>query len=132
MSKKKEMVRYIIWGVLSSLLNIGLFQILILVGIDYKISEIITLPVVKIFVYVTNKLFVFKTSFQDLKSLLKEVIAFIIARSVTMVLDFVGVFFLVEGLKIDTFISKCLVTIVVIIINYILSKRFVFHTKAED
>lgn len=131
MDKKREIIQYVIWGVFSSLLNVGLFQILVVSGVDYKISEIITLIVVKIFVYITNKLFVFKTKYQGIGNLLKELVAFIFARSATFVLDFVGVFVLVEVFKINTFISKCLVAFIVVSVNYILSTKFIFRRKVE-
>lgn len=100
-------------------------------GVDYKISDIITLLVVKIFVYITNKLFVFRTEYQGIRSLLRELIAFILARSATFVLDFVGVLVLVEVFIINTFISKCFMVIIVVIVNYVFSKKFVFRMKSE-
>ena len=58
MKKKQELISYIFWGVLSSALNVGLFQGLVMAGVDYRISNMVTLVVVKIFCYVTNKWFV--------------------------------------------------------------------------
>ena len=59
--KKKELYSYVFWGVLSTILNIGLAQLVVWSGIDYKISNAITLVIVKVFCYFTNKIFVFKT-----------------------------------------------------------------------
>lgn len=129
LKKNQEIIQYFIWGVLSTILNIGLFQILILLHLDYKVSNIITLVIVKIFCYVTNKLFVFRTPFVNLKYLLKEICAFFVARSMTFLLDFFGVMIMIEYMRVDAFLSKCFVSVTVIIINFILSKKFVFHTK---
>jgi putative flippase GtrA len=129
LEKKREMIQYIIWGVLSATLNVGLFQILILGSVDYRIANLITIIVVKIFCYVTNKFFVFRTPYEGLKVLLKEMLAFIFARGVTSVLDYVGVLVLVELFKCQEMFSKCVMAVVVVVVNYLFSKFFVFKKK---
>lgn len=129
MKSKREMVQYIIWGILSSLLNIGLFQGLLMFHIDYRVANAITLIVVKVFSYISNKMFVFKTPYEGGKALLKEIFSFFIARGTTFLLDFAGVWLMVEVIKADAFISKCVMTVIVIFVNYILSKKFVFRKK---
>lgn len=131
MEQRKEAIRYLIWGVISFIVNIVLFQILILF-IDYKVVEIITLVVMKIFCYVTNKIFVFKTSFGNWKKLFKEILSFMGARIVTSILDVIGLIIMVEVLHLEEFVSKCFVTIVVIVLNYILSKQFVFARNRDN
>ena len=129
MEKKREMIQYIIWGVLSAVLNVGLFQILILGSVDYRIANLITIIVVKIFCYVTNKFFVFRTPYEGLKVLLKEMMAFIFARGVTSILDYVGVLVLVELVNCREMLSKCIMAVVVVVVNYLFSKFFVFKKK---
>ena len=132
MEKKREMIQYIIWGVLSAVLNVGLFQILILGSVDYRIANLITIIVVKIFCYVTNKFFVFRTPYEGLKVLLKEMMAFIFARGVTSILDYVGVLVLVELVNCREMLSKCIMAVVVVVVNYLFSKFFVFKKKGHN
>lgn len=132
MKDKREMTQYVIWGVLSAILNVGLFQILILGSVDYRIANLITIIVVKIFCYVTNKFFVFRTPYEGLKVLLKEMLAFIFARGVTSILDYVGVLVLVELFKCQEMFSKCVMAVVVVVVNYIFSKFFVFKKKGHN
>ena len=132
LKQKQEIIRYIFWGILSAVLNTGLFQVLVILDIDYRISNIITLIIVKIFCYITNKLFVFKTPYTDLRSLLKELGSFIFARGFTFLVDFIGVIFWVERIGADAFVAKCIMAVIVIIINYILSKGFVFRVKKTN
>lgn len=129
MKKKQELIQYIIWGVLSAVLNIGLFQILIWINVDYKIANLITIIVVKVFCYVTNKFFVFKTPYEGVLALVKEMIAFVFARGITSVLDYVGVILLVEFFTCQEMFSKCVMAVVVVIVNYLFSKFFVFKKK---
>ena len=131
MEQKKEAIRYLIWGVIGFIVNILLFQSLILV-IDYRVAEIITLIFMKIFCYLTNKIFVFKTPFGSWQKLLKEVFSFMGARIVTSVFDVVGLIIMVDVLYLEKMFSKYFVTMVVIVLNYILSKKFVFGKNRED
>ena len=132
MKDKREMTQYVIWGVLSAILNVGLFQILILGSVDYRIANLITIIVVKIFCYVTNKFFVFRTPYEGLKVLLKEMMAFIFARGVTSILDYVGVLVLVELVNCREMLSKCIMAVVVVVVNYLFSKFFVFKKKGHN
>lgn len=126
--RKKEVFRYLIWGILSAMLNIGLFQLLtVIANMDYRIANAFTLIAVKVFSYITNKVFVFRTSCFELSLVLKEVYSFFLARGFTFMIDFAGVIVMVEFWRCDEFLSKCIMAFVVIILNYVLSKRFVFH-----
>lgn len=129
--RRKELCSYIFWGVLSAILNVGLAQLLVWGGIDYKISNVVTLIIVKLFCYFTNKVFVFKTPFESLGKFIREAVRFIFAREITFVVDYVGVILLVEVMKQSFFISKCLMSLIVIILNYILSKKMVFHKQRK-
>lgn len=131
MKKKDEIINYILWGVISTLLNIGLSQLLVIIGIDYKISNAITLVIVKIFSYVTNKLFVFKTPFENVVKFIKEFGSFIFARWITFLVDYFGVVLLVDGMKQNFLISKCVLSIVVIILNYCLSRWIIFRENTQ-
>lgn len=130
--KKKELYSYIFWGALSTILNIGLAQFGVWGGINYRISNAITLVVVKVFCYFTNKIFVFKTPFESTHKFAKEIVRFIFARWITFLIDYFGVILLVEGMKQSFFLSKCVLSVIVIVINYILSKKMVFYKQREN
>lgn len=129
--RRKELCGYIFWGVLSAILNVGLAQLLVWGGIDYKISNAVTLIIVKVFCYFTNKVFVFKTPFESFGKFIREAVRFVLARGISFAVDYVGVILLVEGMKQSFFISKCLMSLIVIILNYILSKQMVFHEQRK-
>lgn len=114
------------WGILSAALNIGLFQLLLLFKMNYQTANGFTLIIVKIFCYVTNKLFVFQTPFIGVKQFFKELFSFFLARAATFAIDFFGVTAMVELCGYDAFFSKCVISVVVIILNYFFSRNFVF------
>lgn len=117
---------YIIWGAASAVLNIGGFQLLIFMGADYKTANIITLIANRFFCYITNKIFVFRTKCDDCQQLIKEIVLFILARSVTFLMDYFGVVLLVEVIGIKSFISKAVLMVLVVLTNYLSGKWFVF------
>ena len=117
---------YIIWGAASAVLNIGGFQLLIFMGADYKTANIITLIANRFFCYITNKIFVFRTKCDDWQQLVKEIVLFILAWSVTFLMDYFGVVLLVEVIGIKSFISKAVLMVLVVLTNYLSGKWFVF------
>lgn len=65
------------------------------------------------------------------KELIGEFTRFLIARGMTMLIDYLGLILLVEIFRADKFFSKCIVTILVIIINYFVGKKHVFLNTKE-
>lgn len=122
----KEVISYGICGVLTTILHIGLFWVLIHIGIKYYIANIITLISIKAIAYYLNKVFVFKSKCKNKKELVLEIIKYIISRLFTMIIDYIGLIILVEVIKMDEMIGKIIVLVIVVIINYILSKLFVY------
>lgn len=125
----KETVLYTIVGVGTSIFNIALFQILLLLKLDYKIANFISLVAVKLAAYICNKNLVFQSKCENWIELAKEFGRFVIFRGATMVLDYVGLIAMVDYMKLDKFVSKCFVTVVVIGINYFTGKKQVFKNK---
>ena len=126
MHGKKQVKDYIIWGIVATFVNVGLFKLLLVVGIDYKVANLSAIIFNRFFSYIANKLFVFRTKCKDIVELLQEMLSFFVARLVTLLIDYFGVYFLVEFFDIGAMKSKISVAVVVIVANYLLSKFFVF------
>lgn len=127
--KIRKILIYILLGFFTTFINLGVFFLLTKLNIDYKISNIIALLACRIFAYITNKLFVFKTKCQNIPELLREIFKFIFFRGITWCIDFFGLIIAVSILKFDQNYSKLFLMVIVIIINYILSSKFIFSTK---
>ena len=133
--KDKEQLKELIWygisGVTTTLVNVGLFYVLQKAGMQYNIANLIASVSAKLYAFVTNKYLVFRTKSTSFKDACLEFFKFFIARGFTGVVDFVGVWFMVSVLSIDRMISKYVIQVVVIILNYVLGKLFVFIKKEE-
>lgn len=127
LEKLREISAYLIFGVLTTLVNIISFYIFNnLLNIDYLIANIISWFLSIIFAYITNRNYVFKNHKKDN---FKTFILFISSRLTTLLLDMLFMILLIEKIQISEINSKIIVQIIVIVINYLLSKLLVFKDK---
>ncbi len=131
--KYKEQILYLAFGVIVTLVNWIVYALLVAVAdIGITISNAVAWIAAVITAFITNKLFVFESTKNDKVSILKEASAFLMARISTGVFEVVApsLLFLIglDGMffGIDGFYAKLIVSIIVVILNYILSKKFVF------
>lgn len=128
--KHREIVLYAVVGVATTILNIGLFYLLVHVaGMDYKWGNLITLVAVKAAAFFGNKWIVFQSITRNWLEFFLELWRYILSRALTTALEFAGLMLLVELLHADDMISKIIVTIAVIVSNYFFGKFFVFRKK---
>lgn len=129
----RQIISYFFFGLLTTILNIALFQVLLTAGLDYKLANIITLIIVKIVSYIVNKLFVFRNNVVSFFAVVKEFWQFMLTRGFTMLIDFFGVMLFVETFGFDPKLSKYLFIGIVVIINYFLGvKVFRSDIQKED
>lgn len=124
---KYELIAYIIFGILTTVVDWIVYYILSGLGVNYIINSIISWTVAVLFAFITNKLFVFDS--KRLKNIFRELVLFVLSRLSTLVINLAGMYVLISLLKLNEFISKAILSILVVILNYIFSKLFIFKTK---
>ncbi|MGG7099049.1 GtrA family protein [Clostridium sardiniense] len=130
-NKFKEQILYIVFGVLTTAINIiSFFLCTRLFGIGLMASNIIAWIASVIFAFVTNKIYVFDSRNYSLKVVTKELVDFTISRGATGVLDMGLMYLFVSVIHIEDMASKIIINIIVIILNYVLSKLYVFKKRA--
>lgn len=122
----EEIINYIITGGLGTVVNIGTFALFRALSFDITISNIFAWIITVIFIYISSKFFVFKTTDKNKKESTKEFIMFMLARLATLGVEILLLNLTIEGMHMNEFISKTAAQVVVIILNYILSKLLVF------
>ena len=132
--KYKEVINYLVFGVLSMIVNFASYYLFAKVlNVDEVVSSGLSWFCSVLFAYITNKLFVFESKTHTSKEFLKEMISFFLSRILSGILCDVGTFALmVKILKINDIIAKVVTQIMVVIVNYILSKFFIFRKKKEN
>lgn len=124
----KEIVLYGIFGVLTTIVNLAVFYMLEnFLKWNENISNVIAISTSVLFAYFTNKKWVFNSNSNTREEKIKEFTRFVSGRCLTMVIEFVGCFLLFRT-SIPTIISKLVITIVVIILNFFISKFFAFKS----
>lgn len=132
--KYEEIINYLIFGVLTTVVSVITYYIFANFlfqeknDITVQISNVLSWICAVIFAYTTNRKFVFKSKSTG-KAKLKEIFNFFIARVSSLVIDMAMMFVLFSVMHIDDTISKIIVQFVVVIVNYVFSKLFVFKKE---
>lgn len=126
----REGWRYLIFGALATVVNIVAYSIVFYVAhINNAISNIIAWVIAAVFAYLTNKFMVFISKAKNKKALLKEITSFFGCRLITLLIDEIIMILSVDKLGLPAFIMKVIANIVVIILNFILSKLVIFKKQ---
>lgn len=94
-----------------------------------QIAVVVSWLLAVIVAYFTNRVWVFNSGAVTKLELLREFISFMLARLATLVVEMVIIWFGVQLLNQDPIVWKIIDNIVVIILNYIISKLIVFKIK---
>ncbi len=126
----KETISYAIVGVLTTLVNLISFHILCnILGWNELIGNIIAWLLAVSFAYVTNNLFVFASGVEEKSKEVSKIIKFFSARLVTLGIEELGLLIFVSWLAFPNMLVKLGLAVIVIVVNYIFSKLYIFTKK---
>ena len=126
----KEIMFYAIFGILTTIANIAVFSILTYAfKMNENVANAIAISIAVLIAYFTNKDLVFHSGAQNFKEKFIEFCKFILGRAFTMLIEYFGGMLLFKFCPIPEIISKCIITVVVIILNFFISKFFAFKEK---
>ena len=124
----RETITYIIAGVLTTAINFIAYHWLCnILQIENLIANAIAWVVAVAFAYVVNAKWVFLEPFTGWKEEIQKISKFTGARVVTFVVEEIGMFIFVDWLHGPNLLMKAIVAVLVIILNYIFSKLFIFN-----
>lgn len=133
--KYREVIMYLIFGVLTTAVNLVSYYLLTKTflnpsnAIEIQIANVTSWSISVLFAYVTNRKYVFSSQNENK---LKEAFHFVGARLLTLVMD-MGIMFLgVTVIRMNDKIIKLISQVVVIILNYVFSKLFVFQKEKKS
>ena len=122
----KDVMLYIFFGVLTTIVNFVTFYLLNgVMNIDGNISNLVAIPLAIIFAYFTNRKWVFHTEAKGFKENFNEFCKFVAGRAVTMFIEFFGCMLLFKT-PIPEIVSKLGVNVIFIFLNFFISKFFAF------
>lgn len=124
-----SIIRYIFFGGLTTLVNLVAYYLLRqAVGLTINKANFIAICIAILFAYIVNSRFVFQSKPASLSEHFQEFLKFVGARISTMVIEMGGVW-LLTWLGMNDMLGKFLVQFVVLALNYLFSKFFVFQNN---
>ena len=134
LDKYREFILYAAFGVGTVAVDVGLYSALVeTVGI--RGANAAGWCGAVLFAFFTNKYFVFRTGSEGRLAFWREFAEFVAARLLSLAIEVVGVDALVRRgfdrpvLGVTGGAAKVLITVVVILVNYLFSKFLVFRTR---
>ena len=131
----REIIRYLIVGVLTTVVSLGTYYGLTLTVLDpdnavqLQIANVLSWIAAVTFAYIANRKYVFRS---ENRNVLQEAAAFFAARVGTLLMDMGIMFVSVTLLGFNDKIMKLVVQVVVTVANYVFSKLMVFRKKPDD
>ena len=147
--RHREAVDYLFWGVMATALNIILLPVFMALGMGATAANLLDLCICILFAYCTNRRFVFRSHTRG-GAAVREFLSFLGGRAITGIIDQIFIMITVDhygaaaaaGLAesvglFDVAVwtalwaagCKVISNVVVIILNYIFSKLFIFKNK---
>lgn len=128
----RETILYVVFGVLTTVINIVVFALCSqFFHLSWELGNGIAWVLSVLFAFITNKLFVFESKSFRLRTFFWEIGSFFAARLFSLAVEYVGMWLLIDVLAAGEMLSKILMNVVVIILNYILSKLIIFKKNAQ-
>lgn len=127
----REIISYLFFGVLTTVVNFVVYFGMVKARVDYRISTAAAWLISVLFAFVVNKIFVFQSGNMQLVYVFKELFSFAACRALSGVMEMAFMIVMVSWMGVGEYISKLLVSIIVMIVNYVLSKFFIFKKFEE-
>ena len=127
LKKYKEILLYLFFGGVTVFLNIFLFFVINqITELDELVNNVICWIVCVIFQFFTNRTWVFNKGVNTLDEFLKQMVSFISGRIITLFIEELILAMFIYRFGFNLIIIKIIAQIIVIILNYIISKTVVF------
>ena len=128
--KYQDVISYLFFGGCSTavdVLSFGFFSRIVRMGTvaSASVSWIITV----LFVYVTNRTWVFHSDAQGAGEIFREFAYFMACRLATGLLDVTIMWFSVDVMGLNGLVMKFVSNVIVIVLNFVASKLIIFKRK---
>ncbi len=127
MSEKKEILLYLFFGGLTFIISIASYAFFdITLAMNELVANVLSWILAVLFAYVTNKIWVFDAPTHTIQEFVKQLVSFFGGRVATLVIEELILLVFVTLLEFPSVPVKVVAQIIVIVLNYMISKFFVF------
>ena len=128
--KNKEVLLYLLFGGLTFIVSILSYSFFCMVySMNELVSNIISWILAVTFAYVTNRTWVFGSNAKGFNAVSKEAVYFYLGRVVTLVIEEIILFVFITIMGFNNILVKVIAQVIIIILNYVISKLAVFGGK---
>ena len=128
----KQLIAYGICGVLTTLINIIAYWLVRKFDVSILASTVIAWLAAVFFAYWSNRKYVFESTNTSLIAIFFEAIYFFMCRIATGVFDVAFMYVFADWLGLNDLIVKITSNVIVIVLNYVASKLFIFKEKPRS
>jgi len=129
----KDILAYAFWGVVTTIVNLAVYHICFNVfHLEYYTSSVIAWIAAVATAYLTNRKWVFHSKAKGAKEVSLEALRFTASRIASLIMEMAILFVGKDIIHLEEDITKYIATILVIILNYALSKVFVFTVYTKN
>ena len=126
----KEKVLYIVFGIFTTAVDyITYILCTVVFQIYYLIATSVAWFFAMLFAFATNKKWVFISNNWSWEVIKRELILFASARILSGALGVFLMYVFVDGLGVNDKLMKLMVGVIIVIINYLASKFYIFHNN---
>lgn len=125
----RETIVYIIAGVLTTIVNFISYEGLYRLGFSNLTANGIAWVIAVTFAYIVNKKSVFLSKSESVADEASKLTKFFGARLVTLGVEQLGMYVFINRLGFYRLLVKACLAVIVIVINYLFSKLYIFSKK---
>ena len=123
----KEVLLYLFFGGLTTLISIASFALFYsLLGINELIANVLSWILAVLFAFFTNRIWVFSAPTEGFADFARQMAAFFAGRLATLGVEELILLVFVTWLACNALVVKVIAQMVVIVLNYVISKYWVF------
>lgn len=125
---QQEVLLYLVFGGLTFLISVVTFSVLnVALGMNELTANILSWMIAVVFAFATNRAFVFTLSCEKNQNFWKQMVSFFEGRTVTLLVEEIILLIFVSVLQLPSIPIKVAAQVIVIVLNYIISKKIVFR-----
>lgn len=128
--KYKEMLLYLFFGGLSFIVSIATYALFnVGMNINELIANVLSWIITVMFAFLTNRVWVFQSPTNGVAEFVKQMFVFYSGRVITLVVEEVILLVFITWLGCNSMLVKVVAQVIVILLNYVISKLVVFRKK---
>lgn len=128
--KYKEILLYLFFGGLSFIVSISTYAAFnVGMRINELVANVLSWVITVLFAFLTNRVWVFQSPTNGTSEFMKQMFVFYAGRVITLVIEEVILLVFITWLGFDSMVVKIVAQVIVILLNYVISKVVVFNNE---